>query len=143
MHTEEDVSIFTDGSMMEARAQRINAMIGLVAETYAQTVCRKRSGIVDRTPPGARQNGKMHVIDRMEIYLRHMDIETLILAGDEAIVEEISLRAAKYARTLLEESCLYNEEFRSGMEVALRMVGGHVLQSLTVVVKNMDKPSSE
>jgi hypothetical protein len=143
LHTEDDASILIDGSLIEMRMERINTMVGLVADGYAQTVCRKRSGIVDRTPPGARQNGKLHAIDRMEIYLRHMDIETLILAGDEAVFGEISLRAAKYAQALLEESRLYNAAFRSGMEDALRMVGGHVLQSLTMVVKNMDKPSSE
>lgn len=115
----------------DGHEREIGRFVAAVAGSYAATVKGKRSRIIGRTLPGSRQAGKIYAIDRLGLYLREMRLDDLEPEGEIAAALDAKVRRVLDA--LLQESRLYNEEFRGGMEDALRMVGGYYFKSVARV----------
>ena len=107
--------------------------LNIIARTFEATILGKMSRIADRTPKGSRQNGKIDVIRRVEIYISEISPEDFKGKTKEEIKEILEQKITKYLSMILAEKDLYNKEFQAGMQDALSMVGGYYQASILTI----------
>lgn len=110
--------------------EEVKDYLHIIARSFEVIILGKMSRIADRTPNGPRKNGKVYVIQKVEMYLYEISPKYFEGKTKEEIKKILEQKITEYLCAILAEEDLYNKEFGIGMKDSLLMIGGYYQASI-------------
>lgn len=118
------------GYVVSLNIEETKDYLNIIARSFEVIILGKMNRIADRTPNGPRKNGKIYVIQKVEMYLYEISPKDFEGKTKEEIKKILEQKITQYLCAILAEKDLYNKEFGTGMQDALSMIGGYYQASI-------------